>query len=195
MTTEPESMDTKSLMRGATITAIAELFHMDPRTVRRRLGTVSPVAKRGSLDLYAVHEVLEYLVDPRPDQIEQRVRRMNPQDLPPLLQKEFWNALRARQHFETEARQLYRVEAVSELITRLCSTLRMQILLLPDRIEREARLTSEQRAVVQREADSALAEMRDLVVTHFETPLQEPETLFRPGLTLSVQGDDPDDLG
>jgi hypothetical protein len=182
------------LMRGATASQIAQLFRMDSRTVRAKLVPVVPIGQKGASPLYAVHETLEYLVRPATDQVEERIKRMNPQDLPPLLHKEFWNGMRARQNYEQEAGNLYRVEAVTELVTRLCSALRMQILLLPDRIEREARLTTEQRDIVQKEADRALDKMRDMVIKEFSIPLQEPETLYDESLKLTAVPPEEEDL-
>jgi hypothetical protein len=178
------------VQEGASINQLANLMHMDTKTVLRRLQGLARCGTRGTINLYPFRQAISKLVDLQDEEIEARLRKMNPKDLPPFLHKEFWGALLARQKYEEIAGEVWRTAAVSELVTRMCSTLRMSILLLPDKIAREARLADDQRAVLERECDEALSQMRDAALAAFQAPLEEAETLHDEGLRLSFKEED-----
>lgn len=145
---------------GASVTQLARMFRQDPRDIARKIRSLRPVGKRRGFDIYSVKEAAEYLVTPKVDNIESYIARMSFKDLPPTLNKEMWNGLRARLRFEAEQDLLWPVEKVHEMTGRAFKALRMALLLIPDTVARETTLTSAQRARIVQLVDNALAELR-----------------------------------
>lgn len=152
---------------GCTITDLSMLFRLDARTVRIRLADVPPDGKRGNYPLWQIITAAPYLVKPAYD-VEQYIKKMRPNDLPPLLLKEYWNGQRARQRFEEDEGLLWRTQKVVETLSEVFKTARMTILLLPDTLERETTLTDSQRQIIRDECDKTLEAMRDNLVEKFE---------------------------
>lgn len=156
------------LRLGATTKELAMLFRIPQRTVEGRLAELKPVGKRKAEPTYEIDQAAPYLVKPN-FEIEQYIRNMRPQDLPPLLQKEYWNGKAARLRYE-EAQGLYwHTDKVSETLTEAFKTLRMSILLLPDTLERAAGLDQAGSLTVREACDTFLESLRDALVIRFES--------------------------
>lgn len=155
------------IFQGANITQIAKLFHMERRDVTPKIMDVPPCGTRGGYPIYYVHEVAPHLVKPIYD-IETYIKRMNHNDLPKYLSKEFWAGKLARQKYEEEAGDLWRTDKVIEVMGEAFKKLRMSLLLMGDAIERETAFTDRQRTLLQGMVDGALTDLADALVEQFK---------------------------
>lgn len=158
------------LFGGVTVTDLSYLFHMDRRTIMGKISEVSPCGfnSRGG-ELYQIDKVAPFLIPPisNPAQIDEAITRMNPRDLPPILLKEYWNGKRARQRYEEDEGDLWRTDRVIQVVGSAFKTVRMNLLLIPDVLERRNALTDRQREEVRAIIDETLSTMRDELVNEF----------------------------
>lgn len=184
------------IYEGATIRQLALMFKQDPKLVTQKVSPLIPVGRRRGTPIYSVAEAAQRLVKPGYE-IERVIMNMNHSDLPPMLQNAFWQAQKTRASFEEMIGDLWRTSRVVRLISVLFNSVRMTFLLLPDTIEREAGLTSEQRAVVRRVVEGALVEGRKAIMKEFENygDGPEPDESAGPGGPLVVYEYEPDDDG
>lgn len=167
-----------TLYRGATVSDLEVLFRMDRRTIMSRIDSVKPVGKRRSADIYLIRDVAPYLVKPAGDMAD-FIKRARPQDLPPLLQKEFWNGQRARQTFLENEGKLWRTDRVIEVFAEAFKSLRTSLMLIPDELERKTTLSDRQRDEVTILVDGMLTRLRETLVDQFDgepTPNDGPGT-------------------
>jgi hypothetical protein len=155
-----------AIFEGPTVNQLAIAFGLGPQIVARRLAAIQPTGKRGRWATYKLADAAAYLVEPKGD-IEERIKRMNHRDLPPMLLKEFWTGLRAKQAWEAEERDLWRTTQVVETLAEVFRALRMSVLLMSDTIERETGLTERQRQRLQEMADAALESMYESLISRF----------------------------
>ena len=90
---------------------LSEIFNMAPQTVKNMLGSLELVNKRQGWPIYNLAEAASRLATPTEEQLMRYIKRMPANKLPVHLQKEFWDALRSRQLYEENARDLYGTEA------------------------------------------------------------------------------------
>jgi len=160
--------DVELLATGeATKAQIAKLFRRDPKTMDRLLYGLIPAGVRRGAAVYSIEEAAGRLVKPGYS-IEAYIRRMHHTDLPPLLQKEFWNGLRARQAYEKEQGDLWPTSEVLAVFAEAFQTLRTALLLLPDSVDREVTLIQAAKDVLKRLTDAAIVECQEALVDKFQ---------------------------
>lgn len=159
------------LYEGANMSQLAVLFKLDHRTLQKKLfeGNCKPIGKRGSGEIYSIHEVAPYLVKPVFD-VEAYVKKMDPRELPKVLTKEFWAGQRSRQEYEAKAGLLWPTEKVVEEVGDLMKLVKMSTLLMQDAVERQTELSDRQRAIIQGLARGMLADLMDRVEKRFKVP-------------------------
>lgn len=119
-------------------TQLSVLFEVSLREVRTALrGNVKPCAEERGRPVYALADAAPYIVKPARD-------------------KDFWATMRSQQLFEKENAELWRTEHVVDVISALLKTLRMNLLMTREAVERETELADRQRAIVTRIIDNAL---------------------------------------
>jgi hypothetical protein len=158
---------------------IAKLFRRDAKTMDRLLYGLIPSGMRRGHAVYSIEEAAGRLVKPG-YAIESYIRRMHHTDLPPLLQKEFWNGLRARQAYEKEQGDLWPTSEVLAVYAEAANTIRMALLLMPDAVDREASLTTKQKEVLKRLTDAAIVDIQEKLVDKFAG--YEPPDVIGAGL-------------
>ncbi len=146
---------------------IAQLFETDAKTLPQRMKGIIPCGKRNGYKVYKIREAAGRLVKPG-FEIEQFIRQMSPQELNPLLLKEFWNGQRARLTYEREMGNLWPTEDVVALFAVLENGIRQTMLLLVDDIEREEGLTDGQRKVFRRITDAAITLFKEKLTEAFK---------------------------
>ncbi len=151
----------------ATIAQLAQLFETDAKTLPKRMKSVMPRGTRRGNKVYTIREAAAFIVTPGYE-IEEYIRQMSPQELPPLLSKEFWNSQKSRLEYETKLGNLWPTQDVVEYIGELQNTIRMTLLLMVDDVNREESLTNGQRATIQRITDAAIETMKKNVVEKFK---------------------------
>lgn len=151
----------------ATLSQIAQMFETDAKTLPQRMKGIVPAGRRNGYKVYNIREAAGRLVQPSYE-IEEYIRQMSPQELPPLLNKEFWNGQRARIAYEKEMGNLWATEDVVELFSVLEQGVRQTWILLTDDIEREEGVTDGQRKVLRRISDAAINTFKDKLTEKFK---------------------------
>lgn len=156
-----------NVLSGVTISTLAAMFRMDRRSVVDKIAGIKPCGERRGAKIYRIYDVAPVLVRPEGD-FEATIRRMRPNDIPPLVQKEYWNGLNARAKFLENEGQLWRTDKVFEAISTVLKFVRMQLLLMPDTIEKMTVLSDRQRAELQGLIDKTLSTLREQILKEFE---------------------------
>lgn len=151
----------------ATMSQIAQMFGTDAKTLPQRMKGIVPAGRRNGYKVYNIREAAGRLVQPSYE-IEEYIRQMSPQELPPLLNKEFWNGQRARIAYEKEMGNLWPTEDVVELFGVLEQGVRQTWILLADDIERDEGVTDGQRKVLRRISDAAITTLKDKLTEKFK---------------------------
>lgn len=155
------------LFEGASVSQLGILFSMDNRTIAGKIHGVSPCAKRAAHPVYAIKDVAPFLCKPAGD-IEEYIRKMNHRDLPPMLLKEFWAGQMTKQKFEENEGDLWRTDKVIEHYSETFKTMRMSILLMLDRLERDTDVTERQRIFFRSLIDGVLSDLHDNLIEKFK---------------------------
>lgn len=184
------------LMVGATITDLAQLFGIDRKDVRARIGDVPPRTKRGNMDVWRVKDVASRLskMDGSMTDVVRRVLETHHTDLPKMLSKEFWQGQNSRLKYLRDVGELWDTTAVVELASEAFKTLRLSLMLASDAVERETGLTLRQREIIENLMHEALNDAREKLVVRF-TDLRKNTSgkAFAPEAADSIAG--PDDGG
>lgn len=172
---------------GCSISQLVQAFDMDARDVSKKLRNVAPCGERRGFPIYKLKDAAKALVPPEvsEEDILAYIGSMNFKNLPPALNKEVWNGLRARLRFEQEQGNHWLTPRIQEVVSRFMQTTRMALLLLPDELERAGELSQRQRTLCERYVDSKLAELQQLIT---EAMRDMPE--MTPGIMDFTDGDD-----
>lgn len=149
------------LNEGVSVSFLATFFSMDKRHVALKLPGVRVIQTVDGHPRYDFKEAIQKLARPSPEQVMEYVKKMRPNDLPPIMQSEFWNAQLRRQKFEKEAGDLWHTEDVLEMISEVFKAVRTSAMLMADAVERETSLTPKQREIVVSLTDAMLADIRE----------------------------------
>lgn len=178
------NLDTESralLYAGASVNQLTEIFGGTSLDMARRLGDLKPVGTgRQGNPIYNLAEACARVVKPvlTAEMITKHLRRMNPKDLPPMLNKLFWEGLAARDRYKESAGELWNASDVTTLAADAFQSLRMSLLLIPDVLRDETALSEKQFEIVQKVIDTALETTRVKLVDD----LSGPGHSARPGL-------------
>lgn len=160
--------DVKDLiLAGLTATDMATVLGVSRTSVQAAVTACRPVGKRSNRPIYAIADVAPLVVKPVLD-VESYIKKLKPKDLPPSLQKAFWDAQEARQSFEERAGNLWHTHRVQEVIGKLVMIVRQRLVLAADQVDRQAPLTEEQRKLVQALFDNTISELQKSVVEAFK---------------------------
>ena len=140
-------MDRDGLQSGFSVSWLADAFGLTTQTVRSRLADCPPKGQRGRGKVYDLKEAAPYLVEPKVDW-ERHLRGLKKTDLPVNLQKDVWEARIKEQKYLREAKDLWHTDDVLNLFTTLFLTVKSNVQLWPDNIERQSGLTAEQQKIL-----------------------------------------------
>lgn len=160
------------LFKGVSMGDMTIIFRLDRRTIQAKIADVPACGKRRGNSIWLIRDVAPYLIRPAGD-IEEHIKRMRPNDLPPQLNKEFWNGQRSKLRYQEEIGMLWRTDRVLEVLSKVFQTIKMNLLLVPDAIERKSSLSDQQREEVRLAIDGTLVEIRDALIGQFENDTQE----------------------
>lgn len=161
--TQERLRDLTEIHYGVTQTWLAQAFHLDKKTVTRKLAALEPMRNEGSMKLYALHQAAPYLIKPKVD-VQEYLMTMNPKDLPTVLQESYWGAMIKRQKWEENAKHLFRAEEVLDTFGSLAMMIKSRVQLWVEDLDRIHGLTPEMRKQVTQEADSLLESIHELMV-------------------------------
>lgn len=159
---------------GASVSQLVEIFKLDARTIAKKIRALTPSGKRHGYPIYHIRDVAKYVVDPVGN-LEDKIKRMHHRDLPPMLLKEFWAGQNARLKFEEDQGDLWRTEVVLQHYAEAFKTMRTEILLVADAIDRTAEMSDRQRALLRKTMDGMLKNLRTALVDKFKN---EPDRNF-----------------
>lgn len=135
--------DWAKLRQGVTIGWLSGAFRMDRKTVKKRLAPLAPKEKRVSGDLYDLEMACSYLIKPRFD-VAEYIKTMNPQELPVMLRKEYWEAENKRAKFMRDAGELWHTDDVLAVFSEAFKRIKTTMQVWPDDVERVAGLNRDQ---------------------------------------------------
>lgn len=154
---------------GATISQLKTIFAMDVRTIKGKISEIKPSGQRNGSPFWRIRDVAPYLVKPVGD-FEAALRNMSHEDLPPNLRKEFWHAKRQEQAYKKEAAELWPTEDVQVAFSEAFKTLRTELLLLGEAVEREVSLPERAREILKANIDATMNNMRENLIVKFDAP-------------------------
>jgi hypothetical protein len=157
------SFDLKDVHGGVTTAWLAQVFGMDPTTVKKRLADCPPLHRRKAGYTYDLKVAAQYLVKPVFNTHEY-LKSMKPSELPSQLQAAYWDAALKRQKWEENAGQLWRTEAVLAVLAEAFQTIKFTMQLWADNLERVTGLTDEQRDVLVKAVDGLQDELHTALV-------------------------------
>lgn len=173
----PDVVVDDNVFAGVTRTWLADVFAMDPTTVKKKLANCPTKGKRGGNPVYELRLAAQYLVPPRVD-IAQFIKSMRPNDLPPILQSAYWDAQKKRQDWEINAGELWRTEKVIETLSETFKLIKTSVNLFADTVEQETGLSDRQREIITKLTDGLMDDIHNALVRQHElsqTPNQLAE--------------------
>lgn len=168
-----------SALQGVTVSFLAQVFVMDPNKVKRLLVNcpIKHSRKRGRTQtqhLYDLRTAAEYLVEPKIS-VEDVLKQIKREDLPPAINTAFWDAQLKRQKWEENAGQLWRTETIRSVIGSMFQTIKFTIQLWADTIERQTGLSEEQRDILNAMTDTLQQEMFDSLMENAQATMTGPQ--------------------
>lgn len=159
--TTPASL--ADITSGVSISFLAEVFRQHPKTVRRRVAALKPVGKKKNFAVYDLAEAAGRLVPPKVN-VDEYMKSMRPQDLPPWLQEVYWAAQLKKQKWEENAQDLWRTQKVMDVLAGVFSHIKNTTMLWEEQILGSGNITDEQRQTFLRLKDSLLMDIYGTLV-------------------------------
>jgi hypothetical protein len=154
------------IVAGLSIGDLAAVFRVSRFIMTGAIASLQPVGRRHKSPLYAIADVAPLIVKPVIE-VESYIKGLKPKDLPPSLQKAFWDAQEARQSYEEKAGNLWHTHRVQLVIGKFVMIVRQRLVLATDQIDRMAPLSEDQRRLVQGTFDQVLSELQRAVSDEF----------------------------
>jgi hypothetical protein len=195
---EPEAtgMLVEDVKRGVSVSWLAQVFNMDPKTVKARLADCPPLHRRKAGYVYDLPQACQYLVKPAFDS-KQFLKSLKSADLPPAFQDAFWGAALKRQKWEENAGDLWRTGRVREVFSNVFQLIKSTVQLWTDTVERQVELSKDQKNLIRTLSDSLQQQVYEALLDHAEfqrTPNQLDELSEMLGEAQEEQEDDDDDI-
>jgi hypothetical protein len=153
----------QAMCDGVTLTDLASIFHTDRRYATEKIRNLKPSMIRDGHPVYRIDEAARYLMDPLVD-VEAYIKQLRPNDLPPLLLKEFWAGQLNKQKFDLNDANLWPTADVMAVLADVFKKLKTGILLFADTIEAKSDLTDKQRKLINELSDGLLVELHRTLV-------------------------------
>lgn len=175
------------LFEGANMSELSILFKCDHRVLKEKMHGIPSVGKRGQALIYDIAEVASRMGKLTEEQVDKAMRRLNHADLPKQLTKEYWAGKRSKQAYEREEGDLWPTARVVSEVGEMVKSLKMELDLLTDGIERNSEMTDRQREVAKQLVNGAKTNMLKRLKERFEDA--EPVPVSVPVVTM-VEDDD-----
>lgn len=152
---------------GANVAWLSAAFGMTRRTVLARLAGVKPLRYGARhAPIYAFADAAPRLITNTfsVQDIEDAIKRMRPQDMPPMLQAVFWDGQNKKAVWQRNAKQLWHTDDVLEVLADTFKTIRQTMQLWTDTIERAEKLNDQQTAFLRAQVDALQDEIYQRLV-------------------------------
>lgn len=173
---------------------LVRVLRMDPQTVRTRLRNVSPLPGSEKRNVWYFHDVLPYLVKPKMT-AEQFARTLNKADLPPEINKSFWDSQRSRVKYKIEAQEAWETEDVMRVLGEVAMIFKDSTTMVVEEMRNRAKLTDEQTEILQGCIDELRKEVREKLVdmpAQSHTPSMFGKPMFGVSAEIDTHPDIPD---
>lgn len=161
----PSNEQLAILANGMAATTAANLFNQSKEHVQQKLSGAKIIGRtRMGSPAYDFKDIAQRLARPSPDQVLEYVKKMRPNDLPPIMQTAFWDAQNKKLKFERDSGELFRMDEIEVLLAEVFKNFRMGALLFADTLARETGLTPAQRKIVEGLSDELLASARNALL-------------------------------
>ena len=158
-----DRLKVEDVHQGVSVSFLAQVFRMDAKKVKERLAQCPRLGATKAGYSYDLATASAYLVTPRIS-IDEYVENIKPADMPPTLQNNFWTAALKRQEWEENARDLWRTEAVRDVLGSMFQKMKFTMQLWIDALEEEKKLEPEHRKLLRDSIDGLQAEMYEGLV-------------------------------
>lgn len=170
--TRDEDVTLNPVERGVTMTWLAAAFGMTENQVRYRLRgcPIKKQAARGTkmvTTLYDLKVAAAYLVAPKIPTRE-FMKALKRGDLPPVLQDQVWSAMLKRQQWEENAQELWRTGKIRDVLAEAFQSMKAQMMLWAENVERETELSEKQRTMIVDMKDALADELYNALVKQME---------------------------
>jgi uncharacterized protein DUF1441 len=168
---QTSAKDRGIIYRGATVNQLAEIFGMRDETVYRRIAGIEPSGTgRNGAAIYAIKDVAPRLlrIPITAEMVREHIIKMRPSDLPPSLQKSYWDGALARHRYAEKAGELWQTSDVISAAAEAFQTLRQGLLLLPDQLRAEIDLDDNAHSIVQTLVDALIEGLRERLISNFQ---------------------------
>lgn len=152
---------------GVSAAWLGHVFGMDKNTVKKRLSGCPVAGMNRGTPHYLIRQAAAYLVTPKFD-IEEYIKSVRAQDLPPHLNDTYWSALGKRQKVLMDAGETWDTSDVLDVFGRANIQIKSTVQLWVDEVERVQGLTDDQRAMLIRMSDGLLEDIHEIYVTEPE---------------------------
>lgn len=164
------------LYRGANLSQLGIIFRMDHRVLVEKLIDCPPTGQHGGVNTWHIHVAAPYLVKPIYD-IEAYIKRMNHNELPKHLTKEFWAGLRSKQEYQRLEGELWPTERVIAAVGGFMKLIKMSVRLMGDQVNRQSELSDRQRLIIRQQGDGLLEALHSAVIEQFSEKPTNPEVI------------------
>lgn len=163
--------DIQRQFAGATVSELAIMFGGSQNDVHKKIGgRVQPSTPPGMRPLrYRIRDAAPYLVEHNLDAatIEQIIRKMPPDKLPPKLSDTFWKGQNARLDYQRKQGELWSTERVVKVFADAFKPCSITIKMFADTVAQMTTVTSEQKEVLQELSDGLLRSLEEALVDTF----------------------------
>lgn len=163
--------DNLRIHQGATVSELSLMFGGSQNDVLKKIGgRVEPVTPPGTTPIrYRVRDAAPYLVEHKLDAatIEQIIRKMPPDKLPPKLSDVFWKGQNARLDYQKKQGELWDTALVVKVFTDAFKPCSITIKMFADTVAQTTTLTPEQKAAIQELSDGLLQGLQEALVDQF----------------------------
>lgn len=176
---------------------LAKVLNMDPATVKKRLTRCRPVATDRNRSVYYFHEAIHFLVKPRMT-AEEFARSLNKADLPPEINKAFWDSQRSRVKYKIESQEAFEAEDVMQALGNVAMIFKDSLTMVVEEMRNRAGLTEEQTEILQGCIDELRKEIRTKLMAlpgQTQTPSMFGKPMFGVSGDIDTDPDIPEDSG
>lgn len=180
-------VNVEQVLGGVTASWLAQAFGMDPKDVKRKLAGCPALTEGNETGrgyqgrTYELKAAAAYLIKPKISAAN-FLRAVKKAELPSTLQQSFWDAMLKRQKYEENAGDLWRTDAVRQVLGETFQGLKFTMQLWIDTVERTTGLTGEQRKLLTELVDSLQGDLYRSLVERMQSKSTGPQLSELPSL-------------
>ena len=157
--------DTVRPENGVNVSWLCTAFGLSRRTVINRMAGVRPIRLGARhAPIYNIGEAAARLVKAEINYVD-ALKNMRPQDLPPMLQAVFWDAMIKKLDWEKKAKHLWHTSDVLDVLTDLFGTIRVTMQLWPEELEKAHKLSDAQLQFIRDQVDALQGTLYEKMTT------------------------------